>query len=386
MMPKSIYCPCCEVERTPKQGMCPECGWALSKSELVLGSFSKSLKADQQRELEECRKRRRKKLLEKKTVIDSTGVQPKSTIVQPTPSAPPLEWRAHENNKAVRSLSIRPNDDVIASGGMDNAVRVWRIGNKKEERTIRERSYPVLAVAFDPSGLILASGDSDGMIMISKPFSDQWRSNIKTLSVGNHHQVHSVAFSPDGTRFTCGDDRGKIYIWDTRTWTSELEFETNLSVIHSLGFCPGNTAKLFAAGSNGSIRFWDLPIYQRRLNHTPMNHATGPVLSMVFSPGGGLLFSGGADKSVRVWQTSNGESISSVSHSETVQAVAISSNGMRLAAGGANGTVTIWSLDPFSKLNSFKSDSSVNALAFIDRQRLLVAGCQDGYIRGWMVP
>ncbi|CAG0992732.1 partial putative serine/threonine-protein kinase PkwA, partial [Anaerolineae bacterium] len=294
-MSKSVDCPCCQTKRVPtKQGTCPECGWTLRGSESVLGFPTREQQAEQEREIERCRERRRKKLREKETVPDSTRVGPEPTILQPAPSVPSLEWRAHENNKAVRSMSVKPNDVVIASGGMDHAVKVWRIGSTKEERTIRERGYPVFAIAFDPSGQVLASGDSDGTILICKPFSAAWRS-IKTLSAGKYHQVHSMAFSPDGSWFCCGDDRSMIHVWDARTWMPEIEFDTHLSTVHSLGFCPGNASRLVAAGDNGSLQIWDIASHQTRPNPPAMNHSGGPVLSIGFSPGGGLLFSGGAD-------------------------------------------------------------------------------------------
>ena len=64
----------------------------------------------------------------------------------------------------------------------------------------------------------------------------------------------------------------------------------------------------------------------------------------IFSPNGERIVSGGADGTVRLWDTSSGVTVDKPlkGHEGDVMSVAFSPDGERIVSGGADGTVRLW--------------------------------------------
>jgi len=68
-------------------------------------------------------------------------------------------------------------------------------------------------VAWSPDGKWLASGGSDGTVILWDTAS--WH-QLRKLA-GHELWVNSVAWSPDGARFASGSGNGTVRVWDTST-------------------------------------------------------------------------------------------------------------------------------------------------------------------------
>jgi WD40 repeat protein len=60
----------------------------------------------------------------------------------------------------VNSVAFSPDGLTLASGSMDNTIKLWDVATGELKTTIEGHTDSVNSVAFSPNGLTLASGDN----------------------------------------------------------------------------------------------------------------------------------------------------------------------------------------------------------------------------------
>ena len=138
---------------------------------------------------------------------------------------------------------------------------------------------------------------------------------------------------------------------------------------------------LASGGADKTVRLWDPATGEHR--RTLTRHADW-VGAVGFSPDGRLLASGGADKTVRLWDPATGEHRRTLTrHAGAVEAVAFSPDGRLLATAGGK---TVWLWDPATgehRRALTGHGNSVGAVAFSPDGRLLASGSLDLAVRLW---
>src|SRR4051794_4723134 len=64
----------------------------------------------------------------------------------------------------IMGLAFDPQGGVLATGGQDHLARLWDLRGCRALDTLRGHHNYVWTVAFDPSGRILASGGWDNVV------------------------------------------------------------------------------------------------------------------------------------------------------------------------------------------------------------------------------
>ncbi|TVP63958.1 MAG: hypothetical protein EA342_17360 [Leptolyngbya sp. LCM1.Bin17] len=128
----------------------------------------------------------------------------------------------------------------------------------------------------------------------------------------------------------------------------------------------------------------DLANRHARLNWVMTGHKYG-VSSVVFSPDGEILASGGLDGVVRLWNR-QGQPLGKISHGQgEVWSMAFSPDGETIISGGDDGTLQFWNREGEPIIEPFIAhEGGVNSVAFSpDGEVIVSGGGSGGTVRLW---
>ncbi|MGH8000997.1 MAG: WD40 repeat domain-containing protein, partial [Brasilonema sp.] len=102
----------------------------------------------------------------------------------------------------------------------------------------------------------------------------------------------------------------------------------------------------------------------------------GGIHSIAFSPDGKTLASGATDKTIKIWQLSNGQELSILTgHSDHVSSVTFSPDGKTLASGSKDKTVRLWQVETKKEIRTFtESEKPIYCVVFSPDGKTLAAG------------
>ena len=121
---------------------------------------------------------------------------------------------------------------------------------------------------------------------------------------GHDDSIHSIAFSPDGSKIISGSSDKTIQVWDASTGVEMLPpLRGHDDSIHSVAFSPDGS-KIISGSSDKTIRVWEASTGIEML--PPLQGHNNLITSVAFSPDGSKIISESYDKVILVWDASTG--------------------------------------------------------------------------------
>lgn len=310
---------------------------------------------------------------------------PSSQSTQPAPAAPrshmavvvPLQTiKAHKG--AVTSVAYTDDGRWIVTSGGDASVKVWTTASGSLVRTIELDDGPATSLAL--SGHRALTSHGDGRIVLW----DLDRAEKLSSYRANEASVWSVTFAGTPERFAASAHDWKVTLWDTRTTTAPAHvFEGHDSAAQAVAFSPKGPY-LASGGADRTVKLWNIDTLD--LARTYKGHKDF-VSALAFSTDGRWLASAGLDGGIRLWSTSSSRLQRILhGHKGRVGGLAFSPSGDLLASAGDDGTIRLWNFRRGRTARALLGHSGpVRSVAFSPDGRLLASSGEDGTVKIWSI-
>jgi hypothetical protein len=155
--------------------------------------------------------------------------------------------------------------------------------------------------------------------------------------------LECTAYSPDGKYIaTCGGAGG--FLWDAATGEVVRMFLGHTDWVHSVAFSPDGS-KVLTGIWDGRAKLWNASDGTVIRTFSPYTYAS--VWSGAFSPDGTKVLMTGGDGTAKLWNASDGTLLRAFSgHTKVVTSVAFSPDGTKVLTGSGDGTARLWEIWP----------------------------------------
>ncbi|MDQ7825618.1 MAG: WD40 repeat domain-containing serine/threonine-protein kinase [Candidatus Eremiobacteraeota bacterium] len=285
--------------------------------------------------------------------------------------------RAHRG--IANAVAFSPEAESLATGGSDNAVRLFSLSSGTELQAWQEHYSEVTSVAFSPDGAFIASGSGDTSVKVRRAVPGE-----RTVSLAGHAgKVMRVLFSPGGTLLvSCAADM-MIIVWDAKTWTKKVILDEHRSW-KDISF--SRTGKALAAVSaDGTLTLFNMKTWQFLLK---IEAGFDVVHSCAYSPLDNFVACGMEDGSVVLCDTQQGKAARTLKgHQGSVFSLAFAPDGMSLLSGSRDKTARLWDAASGKCLKVIGGHGGeVHSVAFSRDGSLCATACADSIVRIWKVP
>jgi WD40 repeat protein len=222
-------------------------------------------------------------------------------------------------------VAFSADSKYVAAGAGD--VVVWEVASGRELRRFRGHKLMVTGVAFHPQHGWLASTSYDGCVRLWDVASGRSLGTLYQAGVN----LHGLAFRKDGALLAVGADDRRLCLWNCADWNADWV-------------------------SRGRKEFKPDAI-ARAPDRILMNSA-GPVRSVAFDHGDGVLASGSEQGAITLWRTDTLEKqVTLRGDTGQIRSLSFSQDGALLAAGAYTSPTLVWDLHALrTKLRSMNLD------------------------------
>jgi WD40 repeat protein len=300
------------------------------------------------------------------------GVLSKGTAGTEIEQTSGLSMVIQSSHPAATSIAFSHDGTYLASGGIDNTVKLWS-SDGRLIRTISGHRDSVTCVAFTPDVQHLVSGSMDGTVKIWSLYGDLVR-ELRIPSEG----VNDLSIHPDGKHIAVAADRTLGTGMDNTLTLWRIEgqmvrsFKHSGEDIKSAAISPDGTY-IASSGEDGTIYLWKT---SGDLVHA-LEHHSDTVASVAFSPDGNKIVSAGVDGTINLWSIKGEILWSKDAQTGSIFDICFSADGESIFSAGSHkdrGSIMEWSLTG-ERIRAIEDDSSVlNSIDFGDHGKIASAG------------
>ncbi|MCB0061262.1 MAG: AAA family ATPase, partial [Caldilineaceae bacterium] len=243
-------------------------------------------------------------------------------------------------------LAFHPQNAYLVSVSEDGFIRFWTTANTIQcVEKIPGGIGALIALAISPDGEWLAAGSANAKIVLYSLS----RRRITHILVTTTPLVEALLFSPDSQWLYSTSEKNDVLIWQTAALPQDEFAVTSVATPHrrlstttngvlALAVHPQG-AYLAVGGANPGVELWALPEGKLTQSYPTLSS----TFAITFSPDGKLLAAGGGGNLISLWDYTTGEKLALLEgHKATVRRLHFAANGTLLFSGGDDETIILW--------------------------------------------
>ena len=302
-----------------------------------------------------------------------------------------IKYDAHADK--VTTVAWSPDGRLIASGGLDSTVHLWRITNGQHQLTYRghSRVFPpaaVYAVRWSPNGMRLASSGTSATVQVWDPGNGQKVAAYEGHSLALPSIFH-IEWSPDGRRIASTNMAAPyldeaVHIWDAATGRRLSKIDLRRSVLKSssagdVSWSPDG--QLLAVSWEKKVRIYNTITGKHILTYE--DHPDW-ISEVTWSPDGRYIASSSARR-ITIWEPMTCKTLYTyIAHESSVRDLAWSPDGTRIASAGEDRTVQIWEASTGKRLFTYSGHSDyVTAISWSPDGTCIASSSNDRTVHVW---
>ena len=289
-------------------------------------------------------------------------------------------------------LALSKNGRLLATGAQDNTIRLWDVPQSSPIIKIPAHTSAALALSISSDNRNLISADAEGNVRLIE-ISQIASADPATLATlknptepttrrGHAGSVTHTAWRNDGVLFATADSTGQIMLWSPFLTSRQGSLGQHVGGVTGISFSPNNQ-QLISTGKDGSIRTWQLPVTETQnlpSTKSPIAQICVPVNQNI-----GLVAS--ADGWLRQFDLVSGTVTKEFPKLPAgITAAALQPSRGMFAAGNHSGTVDLIDFGDGKKISSFSIGKGpvVDLVFHPDNQRIACVG-SDATVTQWLL-
>jgi WD40 repeat protein len=285
-----------------------------------------------------------------------------------------------DHSQRVWTICWSASGNEVISGSLDKTVKLWRVSDKQTSLALTILTGgPVYSVASSPYSSLIAAGSGDGIV---KLFDAETGHVLHTVST-NLGDIDSIRFLNRDQIMCLTNNGGMFGIWDLKKSVDVLAFK-----YERCGRAMSSDGTHVVSSQSNVVKICqrDTPMQNRHMDQdTPIqnkhDHRTKPVTKMLKRMKSAFTFPYRKNHAEMLQ-----ESEVAPRHTDKVTCIAFSEDGQLVASGSMDDTVKIWDTSTGQCLTTFHGHRSrVFTVTFSSNSRLCASWGYDYVIRIWEV-
>ncbi|KAF8638333.1 hypothetical protein AX17_002353 [Amanita inopinata Kibby_2008] len=304
------------------------------------------------------------------------------------------DFQAHKSS--VFAVACHPTEPLAATGGEDEVGYIWDITDGEIVEKLTGHTDSVSNVAWSSDGEMIATGGMDGKVRLWRRVGkENYRIWEFLTELQGPDEVMFLRWHPKGNVLLAGSNDSTLWLWQLPSGNTMQVFAGHTGAVNCGDFTPDGKRIVSACADNTFI-IWDprsaTPLFKLFADDARFN--LDGITSLGVNSSSSLAVVGGAAGGVRVISLHKGEVVATLgghTEGESIEAIAFAdlpgaSSGPGLALTGAtDGKICVWDLSTMKLRTTLQHQDAITSLLThpASKPYLIVSACADGTLRTW---